>query len=317
MINIWDTFLASIRRRVAAIIARLTSLTPGEDVNTSWDQSIKSYTAVPEAFKGFFAPLIAEGRPIPYAVLTPTFEGFLHTTTEKLIFHLDREIWILERNGNSYLSQCFPLEGIRYVEVGTVLLDSRIRISGVTKNGIPAACTFTFNTATDILFTPILEVIRLAGAGSGGDPRQTESEKFDPWMGVSFKFMSYAKRSLLGGERVISAVLQPEIRSIAMAFLGLKFYRRISPTVAVILTDRELILIREEEKQIATERYGGSWDFIPLQKIAKLSLTPGETDVLVFSIHLPPADHLECLFQTSVKPDVDQLIDRFKELTSA
>jgi hypothetical protein len=47
------------------------------DTNASRAQSGKSYAAVPEPFKGFFEPLLADGRPSPYAVLTPAFEGYL------------------------------------------------------------------------------------------------------------------------------------------------------------------------------------------------------------------------------------------------
>jgi hypothetical protein len=315
--NTWNTFLANSRRFITAFIARLTRLTPVEDKNTSWAQPIKSYAEVPDAFKGFFEPLLADGRAFPYTVLTPTFEGYLHPTTEKLICNLEGEVCVLERTGNTYLPQCYPLEGISYLEVRTVLLDSRIKITGVTKNGISASSTLKFNTATDILFTPILEYIRLAAIGSREGHSVSESEKFDLWMSTSFKFMSYARRSLLAGEKVIQAILQPEIRAVMMRFLGMTLYRRISPTFASILTDREFILIREEEKQFASEKYGGIWDYIPLNKIEKISLIPKDTTVLALTIQLPHNDRLECLFQSSAKGEVDQLIDRLKKLTAA
>jgi hypothetical protein len=317
LINTWNTFLASSRRRIAMMIARLTQSIPGEEKNTSWAQWLKTSADVPEAFQSFFESLRAAGRPFPYAVLTPTFEGYLETTTEKLICIPDREVNVLERKGNTHTVQSFPLEGISYVEMGTILLDSNFKISGETKSGSYESSTLKFNTATDELFAPFLKAIRLGSLGARGNSRTLEPDNFNAWMGLSFKFMNYARRSLLEGEKVIQAVLQPEIRAKVMTVLGWTFYRRISPPLACILSDREFILIRETDKHLATEKYGGIWDYIPLKKIGRMALTSKNADVLILTIHLPHHDHLECLFQSSASQEVSQLINRFKELTAA
>jgi hypothetical protein len=164
---------------------------------------------------------------------------------------------------------------------------------------------------------PIVNRIRLAGAASQVEIRNPELRNFDHWFDLDFKFMNFANRSILEGEKVIHAILQPEIRASRLTILGNRFSRRVSPTVASILTDRELIMIREEEKQIATERYGGIWTYIPLKKIAKLSLSPKDGSLLVFSIRLLSGDHREYLFQSSAKREIDQLLERFGELTAA
>ena len=71
--------------------------------------------------------------------------------------------------------------------------------------------------------------------------------------------MNYAKRSLLGGEKVIQAIFQPEIRARVFTVLGKSFYRMVSPAKAIIFTDGELIAIREEERRVGeagTGAYG-------------------------------------------------------------
>ena len=313
----WNTLRTVLSGFLNALIARLTALTPVEKTKSSWAESVKSYAAVPDIFKSFFEPILTGGRAFPYVVLTPTFEGFIHPTTEKLICDMGHEICVLEKSGNTFLAQCYPLEGILYVEWRTILLDSQINIHGVIENGDPASSTLRFNSVTDYLFTPIVTRIRLAGVDSKIAIQNSERPNFDHWFDLDFKFMNFAKRSILEGEKVIHAILQPEIRTRILSILGNRFSRRVAPTVASILTDRELIMIREEENQIAKERYGGIWTYIPLNKIAKLSLSPKDANLLVFSIQLSSGDHLEYLFQSYAKREIDQLLERFGELTTA
>jgi hypothetical protein len=287
-----------------------------EQTRSSWAKPIASYDAVPAVYKDFFGPLQADGREFPYTVLTPSYEGFIHRTTEKLVCDFGHEIYVLERSRNTFEAQCYPFERISYIEFRTVLLDAYIKISGVTKYGVAASSIFRFNSVTDYLFTPILERIRLATVDSKGAAQNSELEKFDHLVRLNYKFMNYARRSLLGGEKVIHSVLQPEIRVSLLTVLGKTYYRTISPTHMSILTDRELIMLREEERRSGNERYGGVWDYIPLNKIVTLSLSEKDSSLLVFSIQLPENARLEYLFQASAKREVNQLLDRFRELTT-
>lgn len=298
----------------ASPIALLPKLSASEQTKLSWAVPVTSYAAVPRAFQGFFEPLLAVGMEFPYTVLTPSCEGFIHRTTEKLICVLGHEIHVLERSGSTFTTVCYPLEGISCVEVRTILLDSCIRISGVTRQGVPAASTLRFSAVTDHLVSPIVEKMRLGMVTPKDAARSSELAKFDPWIRVSLKFMNYAKRSLLEGETVLHATLQPEIRAKVLTVLGKTYHRTISPAHATILTDRELILIREEPKQAGRDHYGGIWEYIPLDKIAALSLSGRDGKVLALSIRLPEGADLEALFPASAKGELDQLLDRFRAL---
>jgi hypothetical protein len=129
--------------------------------------------------------------------------------------------------------------------------------------------------------------------------------------------MNYARRSLLRGEKVIHTILQPEIRASVITLLGLTFYRTISPTLVSILTDRELILIQETERITRAEKYGGAWTYVPLNKITSLSIGEKANDLLVLSIQLPEDTRLECLFQASMRQEVNQLVEKFRKLAAA
>jgi hypothetical protein len=128
--------------------------------------------------------------------------------------------------------------------------------------------------------------------------------------------MNYAKRSLLGGEKVIHTIFQPEIRASVWTGLGRTFYRTISPTHMSILTDQELIMIRENERRGGDDKYGGIWDYIPLNKIVGISLHEKDDHLLVLSIQLPNGESLEYLFRDSLRQEANQLLVLFGELTT-
>jgi len=94
-------------------------------------------------------------------------------------------------------------------------------------------------------------------------PRRSWAQRGGPWVGQRYKFLNFAKRSLLAGDRVIQAILQPEIRTRVMTLLGKTLYGLVSPTHKCILTNRELITVREEDRRTADDRCGGIWDYIP------------------------------------------------------
>ena len=292
---------------------KMPALSAAEQTRLSWAQFIGSYATVPKVFQGFFEPILAEGRAFPYAVLTPSYEGFLHRTTEQLICDFGHEITILERRGQGFDLKSYPVERISFVQVTAILLDTRIKISGITRQGVPSSSSFKFNSVTDYLFTPILENIRLATVHPRDEVLSSELEKFDPWAGVNYKFMNYAKRSLVGGEKVIQAMLQAEIRAGEFTLMGRTYYRRISPTHMTILTDRELIVVLEEGSKGGVDRYGGTWHYMPLKEVIALSISR-KGALLALSIQLPQDARIERLFQPSAKQEIDQLLDRFRKL---
>ncbi len=308
---------ATWRQVCAWVIVELPPQNPDEQKRLSWARLVESYAAVPDAYKDFFEPFRAEGRPFPYTLLTPTFEGFIRKTTEKLVCAFEREIYVLKRSGNTFEAVCFPLEGISHVETRTILLDSSIKISSVTEQGVPSTSTFRFSSASDELFAPILERIRLGASPSGKTPLCPEWNNFDQWTQVSFKFRNYARRSALPGEKIVYAILQPEIRVRLSPILSKTYSRRISRTHATILTDRELIVIREDERQRADARYSGVWEFFPLNKIVSLTVSDKENDLLLLTVHLPGGAQHEYLFEASAKPEIGELLDRHKALSAA
>jgi hypothetical protein len=303
----WDS-LARSGREI------LPLLTAAEQTKLSWARAVESYEEAPEVYKSFIDALLLETGTFPYLVLTPTFKGFFHAENEKLVCSADHEIHILERVGNRLVPTCYTVTNVNYVEVGLILLQAWITIRGIASNGLLTSTTLKFNAVTRHLFNPILDKIRSAPDGCTSVDLNAERMKFDYLCTLNFKFMNFARGAIMPGERVIHALLQPQIRAELLTFLGRSFFRTISPAHLSILTDRELIFIRDDSSEGWHQqvRYGAIWNYVPLDRIRRVSLTKRNDDLLVLSIHLPEEDHVDALFSVSVQRDVEEFLDRLE-----
>jgi hypothetical protein len=309
--------LRTTRQRGARPPVRQPSmLAIAERTRASWARSVTCFDMVPEAFKDFFKALLGGTSGWPYTVLLPTYEGFMRRENPRLISSLDDKIYIVERARNTITCTCYPVQDINYVEQGMILLHAWVKINGITADGVPSSSTLKFNAVTDYMFTPIVETIRPAAGDLGDAERSLELAKFDYLVQLNFKFMNYGKHSILPGEKVIHTILQPEMRSTIFTALGWSFSRIISTAHISILTDRELILIRDEEQSQWSRdaRYGGTRSYIPLNKITCVSLAKREHNLLALSIHLPGDDQIVSLFSTSNEREVDLFLDRLEEV---
>jgi hypothetical protein len=306
----------NLKSILSSALAAFPSLRPEDQPKLPWAKLIESYMTVPDVYKDFFEPFQADPRRFPYTVLTPSYEDHQHPTTGKLITILGPEIFILEDIGDAFMQLCYPISEISYVEQGTKLLYSWLKIYGMTGHDGLKTTTLNFNSVTDYLFEPILKCIRPNPISTNDTNLSPEIEKFAHLAQVNYKFMNYARRSLLGGEKVIHTFLQPEIRKVKLAFLGKSFYRIISATHITILTDQELIVIQEEANCSDQTRYGGIWDYIPLNKIASLTYSEKDKGLLELSVNLTEGTQLDFIFQAYARPEVDRLIDQYKQLVT-
>jgi hypothetical protein len=309
--------LRTTQRRVARPIVKEPSMYAiAEQTRASWAKSVTRFDEVPEAFQDFFKTLLGDASPWPYTLLLPTCEGFMRQENGRLVSSLGDKIYIMERARNKITCTCYPIQDISYVEQGVILLYAWVKINGIASDDVPSSTTLKFNAVTDYLLAPIIETIRSATGGLEDIDRSLELAKFDYLARLNFKFMSYGRHSILPGEKVIHTVLQPEIRNKIFTALGRSFSRIISTAHISILTDRELILIRDEEQSQWSRdaRYGGTRSYIPLNKIISVSLTRKEHDLLALSIHLPGNDQIVSLFSTSNEREADLFLDRLEGL---
>ena len=305
------TTLAFFKKFYRQNVSRIF-LTGAEQTMKAWAKRIHSLAEVPEAFREFFDTLPV----FPYTVLTPSYEGFLVRTNPKLVCSFDDQIYVLEHRSNRLEVTCYSLNEINYIETATILLKSWIKISGVTLNGL-ASSTFQFSAVTQPYFYPIIEPARLAlPSANPTTDLQVERSKFDYLLNVHFKFMNYARRSILPGEQVIASLLQPEIRTKVLTLFSKAFYHTVSPAHLSILTNRELIFIREDPEKWTENgtRYGGIWTYIPLPRITAVSLLERDANSLTLSIHLPKNDVVSVIFAMANQSTLEQFVGQLEKM---
>ncbi|MCJ7536638.1 MAG: hypothetical protein MUO57_14015 [Anaerolineales bacterium] len=291
-------------------------LTASEQTKGSWAKEIETIHRVPEIYKEFYDEFLDKSSDFPYSVITPTFNGFIHRENEKLICIQNNNIFILENVNNKLLRSCYAIGDINYVEFGTILLKAWIRITGLVDSGILSSSTLRFNSVTEYMFYPFVNKIRSAANNPSRFGKNSELSKFDYLSEVNFKFMNYARNSVLPEENIIDHVFQPEIHSTLFTLFGKNFYRTISTTHIGILTDKELIIIQDTGggRMNNNKRFGGIKYYIPLKKLHSVSLTVIDDDLLELSMTMSADEHIETLYSVSKKPEVERLLKNLSDL---
>jgi hypothetical protein len=269
-------------------------LTAFEQTRRSWAQRIESPAELPPAFRGLFDP----DRPLPYAVLTPTYEGFLRRLNAKLAWCTDDTLTVAEQTRDRLTTTVFPFAALDFLELGCVLLKSWLSVAGA------AAVTLEFNTVTDYLFTPIVDAIRgipmlaerPASRGHGA-VRGTQPQELVALRERDVKLAYYAWCSVPPGDDLQAILYQGAARYGALA--------RSVPAHATLLTGRELILIRDAP---GGQRYGSVRTFIPLDRLAGAALEERRPGAFTLKLCLRGGGILEATFAAANVPAVRDLV---------
>ncbi len=285
----------------------------------AWAVAINSYEEVPEIYRSFFDAQSPDALdPFPKTVITSSYRSFQRGEKIKLVCLLGDRLWILECRDGKLLTTSFERDQICYLETGEILLYSWMEIVGTTYEGALTRSLLKFNTVKEHLFDPFLRWIRPPVNPAGKSSLSEEQDKFDPLAGQSYKFRSFAKRSLLPGEAVIDYFFQPEIHKPILAFLGKEFSFTIANAHICILTDQELILIRDKKRQAYNKiRYGGIWDYVPLNKIKSVAVTEKNDSLRSLSILLPAGASLDFLYETANEKPLEALLEQLKTIRPA
>ena len=282
----------------------------------AWSKVIESRQEMPAAYRNSFDRQFAVEREFPHAIFTPSLDKFPRKTTEKLICDTEDVIYIFERNGSQVNETCYSYQNVYMVELGNVLLDSWLTISGKTKRGHTHASKIEFNTTSLRYFTDIINRLRPSSRTIDNSRFALEKDKFNQLAEVNFKFMNYGRESLVPGETVLQILLQPEIRQPLFTIFGRTFYKTLSPAHLSIFTDRELIFIQDPEriKESKIARYGGVWQYLPLHGIEAVTISETAEGRLVLAIQCRQGARIEKLFEADHRAELEQFCARFQTL---
>jgi hypothetical protein len=178
----------------------------------------------------------------------------------------------------------------------------------MTRDGAASSSTIEFNTATSRHLARFIGKMRPMPVDIGAHAQDVELARFNDLASENFKFMNYARSSLVGGEAVLKILLQPKICKPIISIGKHVFYQAsVSMAHLLILTNKELIIIQDDARSGETRgvRYGGKWQYISLHHINTVSLSDRADGVLSLVLTLAPGKRqVEILFAASKRWEV-------------
>lgn len=278
----------------------------------TWSRVIETFESLPDLYKSFVHQLQAENGEFPYVVFTPGAEKSIRNTPELVLCSTKNAVYFLENRNKELEITSFPFERIRDLEVGSILLFSWLTVFGTASNGEKKSKTVEFNAVSYPHFIPFINAIRKAPGQVDAQKLDLEKKKFNYLNSLTYKFMNYGRKSLKGDEAVLQVVWEPEIRGKLFSRLGLPLYRTYTCAYMLVLTNRELIMIREDEISplVKGNRYGGIWRYIPHSSLCSLSMCETERNLLELTITLTDENTLSVLFHNENREGVEQLMNK-------
>lgn len=243
--------LAELRPEHRAIL--LETLSPGEHIRwliyVPYQAVLKSRDPKRRAFR-FFLPW--QFTPDWLLALTPT----------RLL------LVSLPPHGDPPQVSSIPLENLLYLQSGVILLFSWFKLAWVEQGAVRQETVY-YNAVCERIFDVLSEMVR-AGLPAGADgPPAHPLDNHEALAPLPYKFKNLIPlRLLLPGEQIALVVFR------AATFkrsLGL-FRQMLSPRMALVLTDRHLLLA-EEDLSVSEGSYGLISTFLPLQRLCAVPLT--------------------------------------------
>ncbi len=279
-----------------------------QNTMSQWPIMVKRPEQIPDSF---CEALDAEfGAAWPYSVFIPPTKWDAAGKRPKVFTMVEDGIIYFEDMKTEVKQVFYPFKDILYVEIGRMLLSSWMTIHGMV-HGQYRQSTISYNTVRDDLFDPIIDKIREQISPDEALLEGHNGERLSDLKQLDLKFLNYTKQSLLPGEKIINIIYQPK----AHDEHGRSMETMPEHTHAVVLTDNELILIKEDNHQYKNvhSNYGVVKDFIPLNHISRLSTDTVES-YLQMHVEVNEKDELDRVFTDDQSDRVKQLISKFKKL---
>jgi len=279
-----------------------------QNTMSQWPIQVKRPEQIPDSFSE--ALDVEFGPAWPYTVFIPPTKWDAAGKRPKVFSMVEDGIMYFEDMKTEVKRVFYPFDGILYIEIGRMLLSSWMTIHGMV-NGQYRQSTISYNTVRDDLFDPIIQTIRERISSSEMLLEGQNGERLNDLKQLDMKFLNYTKNALLPGERIINIIYQPSVQEAnQQSFTDLPEH-----THAVVLTDNELILIKEDNHKYKNihSNYGVVKDFIPLENIANMT-TEEAAASLKMHVNLNDKDELDRTFSGDQSDKLSQLIGKFKRL---
>ncbi len=315
----WVVSSSHSRKRTIPGMQRLLALLrlgqqdapPADARSPSWARRLKTREEVPAGYQDYLTTLrAAEHQGFPYSVLTPTFEGIGRwKECEKLICLHAGALHVAEVRDDGLAAISYPLGGCCVVERGKILLYSWITIHGPTNDGAMRSTTLKFNSVTEHFMAPFVSALRARPNTAGPAGAESMRGQFDFLKKSHYKFFSYGRSSVRPGDRLLRVLLQPRLRACRFRLFGYSISRLISPAHLTILTDTEIIMIRDDESQswINDQAPGAIWNYIPRGLVDGAAIDSSTSECLRMTLHTAVGRAHQAVFSAAAMPILEEV----------
>lgn len=258
----------------------------------NWPQIISSNSNVP-IFQPIINKLLAGADLLPYTLYLPSDHCGNHNSNPKLLYLQDNKIYCYEYFDNQINEHIIATDRILYVEKGSILLMSWIKIVFFNQTDIDSII-IEFNTVAENLFIPFIKSVRSMFTHNNNVPDITNNYIIQKLADLEYKYQTYLKQINNDNSSVISFVYQPIFKVKWLLFLK----KLITSPHMLVLTNNELIVVRDDKKSNKRKiKYGSTWTYIPISKIDKVEISQDTSIYSNLSIIQQGNCTSNCIFQ--------------------
>lgn len=226
-----------------------------------WARQIRSREEIPAKFMTYMDSFAVSQSELPLIISMPAHPNEDKVALDKLMYLYNDGLYLYEEMDDQSIKSTFvKFEDIYYIEHGKVLLYSWLILRG---NTIDNEIKLDFNTVMEPLFKEVIDEIR-----DYHKARFQHSDLFPAkpvdMSSIEYKFQNYINDSSDLKVKPFGYVFQKEYKSIE----GEDVYNHLT-----MLTQDELIFIKETPDPKNPSKFSSVWVFIPIYKIDALDIT--------------------------------------------
>jgi len=253
------------------------------EINTRFPAKLDAIADAPEPLRSALKKRLRSDKRIRLLVHAPSFSTGKEKSPATLLAVTDKA-WVVasdsEQSDTSVSASIFS--ETLFLELTSILLFGQFK-SYFAMFGTSFCATANFNTVGEQYYREAIQLILNGIDGVDNIESETNrepTELFDDW---SFKFRIEAERYWPKGQRLLAAVEWP-------AVVG-GFRRELSAAGALLVTERELVVISEEKhspRQLSGDdhEFGGIITYFPLVRLADFKIRTQEYfSVLALEVH--------------------------------
>jgi hypothetical protein len=286
------------------------------EIDTRFPTKLNTVSDAPEPLRSALAESLPSGEPVRLLVHAPAFA----TEEEKspaTVLAVRNNGWLVasETEGGSAAVEKSDFSDTLFLELKSILLSGQLRISFAAQDKSHFV-TIKFETVEDEYYREAIDLI-LAGI----DPALTGVAKKDPneasmFEGWPMKVRNEAQRYWPRGQQFLAAIQWPAV------FGGPQ--GELAPAGALLITERELVVISEEKEFAAESRaeapsalepkeiFGGIVTFVPRVRLKDFRVShPESFGVLALQLRATHGgEKLEVMFPSDNEKAISQAMDQ-------